>query len=100
MSYVWNPWIGFSKPLMDFRNDGPMPSPPDDPPAGESFWHSCATPPPATGLMAFDLTANVRPPEFTVAEVEARQLDAEAMVVPSWYDDLVAVEADEFDATN
>jgi hypothetical protein len=76
MTYIWNSWIGYSKPLMDFRNDGPMPSPPDDPPADECFWHSCATAGPATTPSGFDLTA---------------------IVVPSEYDALVAVEAAGFD---
>ena len=69
MIYIWNPWIGYTKPLMDFRNDGPMPSPPDDPPASENcFWHSCNTST-APAALPFDAAIIVVPPLFDATSV-------------------------------
>jgi hypothetical protein len=76
MSLIWNDWIGFSKPLMDFRDDGPMPSPPDNPPDDECFWHSCvpALAPPTNS--PYDATIEVVPAEF----------DSVNEVVPAGFD--------------
>lgn len=81
MSYIWNSWVGYTKPMMDFRDDGPAPSPPDNPPADECFWHSCAPVPEESVPSIFDQTIHVTPPELdstteVLATVEAAGFDA------------------------
>ena len=76
MSLVWNAWVGYTKPLMDFRNDGPMPSPPDNPSDTECFWHSCVPVTAVPELSPFDATVEVVPTGFTsVNEVWAPDID-------------------------
>jgi hypothetical protein len=51
----------------------------NDPPADETFWHSCATVDAATTVPGFDLTAIVVPPEYdALVAVEANGFDLSA----------------------
>ncbi len=100
MTYIYNQWVGYTKPLMDLRDDGPRPTPPDNPLPSESFWYSEAVVVAGT-QEHFDATFAVAAAEFDAeADVETNQIDTTAMIVPEWFDAVTEVEPAGFDVTN
>lgn len=85
---VWNQWIGYTKPLMDFRNDAPMPSPPNDPAANpddcfESFWSSCVQNTQVVRAVGIDAAIVVLPEsalDLAVVFAEPPAFDAEVIL--------------------